>query len=361
LPNPRSVLERVCEFVREGASVVVVVPKWHVGGFESACREMLRDEDLGELACLTGTERDARPLDEIRSYFPEEVMPRIASAAELARSCALRTRAIFVRCGDRGRGSSWSRFLEQFSAAARNVDPHQRPSFIVEFDGAECEPPADDVALRAVRCDTGVERMDLVLFAMQMASRRASSPIERQLHANLVSELARFDVRLAAELSEMNLSELAELPLAYGEAFATARGWSVDTPESWELGTKGDLDGNPEVHLFHPATVDGGDSMARAVWRAQVTVLYPLLERKRMQLIREHKNQLRLPHKKRFGDREIVINDAYELELGDLLSAIRGRRTESFENELRTLVKARNDLAHYRSLDIGTVRAITSA
>ena len=97
----------------------------------------------------------------------------------------------------------------------------------------------------------------------------------------------------------------------------------------------------------------GKDHPPERIWAAQVSVLFPLIERERRQLLKDHRDNWQLPHVREDGQE---IQDLEKLEIGDM--AVQSRMIESLraeEKRIGWLHRIRNNLAHLEIVPWGTL------
>ena len=80
------------------------------------------------------------------------------------------------------------------------------------------------------------------------------------------------------------------------------------------------------------------------IWAAQISVLFPLVERERQRLLHAHQSLWRLPHARKDGTE---IRYLYDLEIGDMAAQAQPGGPLEFERQrLGWLRRVRNALAH---------------
>ena len=95
------------------------------------------------------------------------------------------------------------------------------------------------------------------------------------------------------------------------------------------------------------------DHPPECIWAAQISVLFPLVERERRRLLDVHRDLWRIPHIREDG-KEIQCPE--DLEIGDM--AAQARRVRALETERRRLDwlrRVRNALAHNEIVSWGTL------
>jgi hypothetical protein len=203
----------------------------------------------------------------------------------------------------------------------------------------------------------------MLMWSAWCASNAKSSPEEQHLRAAVIANLSGADPEVAEFLAQADLAALLN-PGETLAGLAQARGWhphAIDAPH-WLEGKVHFVDGQPRLHSVMLAAA--GDAarqeLQRRVWRAQIAVLFPLLEQQRLLLIDELRPMLR-PEDRSYGSGVRECRSVRELELSQILGQVRGRVDHALRRRLQTLVRARNSLAHLETLDAATVRELLEA
>lgn len=109
--------------------------------------------------------------------------------------------------------------------------------------------------------------------------------------------------------------------------------------------------------MFHPAALPlqlMGRECSRASWSAELATIWPLIERRREEVIRILGDKLRVPFTTREG---ATVTNRDDLELGHIQTLLSDNRHLLFElyekvDFMRTL---RNELAHNKPLPLSTM------
>ena len=95
------------------------------------------------------------------------------------------------------------------------------------------------------------------------------------------------------------------------------------------------------------------DHPPERIWAAQVSVLFPLVERERQRLLDVHRGLWRIPHLREDGEE---IQSREDLEIGDMAAQARQVRVlETERRHLDWLRRVRNALAHNEIVPWGTL------
>ena len=184
--------------------------------------------------------------------------------------------------------------------------------------------------------------MDLLLLAYVRMEGWALGESLRMLAAVTVARVAAWDVGVAERMMRSGrVGEVLE-PTRTLRAMAVEEGWTEKTLEEWEWGTAS-WEGVCHAAL---AAIKKPQELRRRIWSAQSSVLLPLIDEQRYELVRRHEKRIggHLRERK-------VGRDAYSLEIGELADLFRELSVErKVWRRAERLRAARNALAHLRPL-----------
>ena len=298
---------------------------------------------------IDGSQASSGPL----AFLLQQMCPgvnafEVGSIAELVVTDSFQGRLVWIEKIDSGRWSDWSRFLRAYSDTCRNVNLLNRTVFIVLLSGeAATDEAPEEVAL--VRCDFRgiVDTLDLFVFALWKIPASIKRREHRALLAHTVAQVAQWDSLLAEQLLALPLAEVLS-PEGALRQYARDRGWTVETPRSWEKGT---VDGPAERPTVHSALleVSGTSRLVRQrIWAAQAAVLLPLVEERRVGLVDRYRRYLKLPINTEDGRQ---VDDPLNLDVGQLAWYLdRTGKPQVLRKQVRRLRHVRNRLAHMEPL-----------
>jgi hypothetical protein len=347
-PGPSQFLQTVARDLSQGNNVLLALPALVPDGLRDALAEQVRHNDLltwREVPAQAGDSGLTLLVERLHEQFaPVENPGAVLSAATLASAKSFVGTVVWVEGMNQRAWPVWREFLRQFQHACNGLAEWSRGLFCLPLGGPLATEAAGDVALTVRRWRGVVGPLDLSLDLAQLIDGRRENPLHRKLRFALSLELAGPDVALARELARLDLLTLIE-PQETLVQVAVRRGWTSDGVgnPTWEEGMVDDFDGAEWVHAAVQARQGDVAAVRRRVWRAEVGVLYPFLEEQRLRLVTQVRPYLRLPVETPYG----TVKDATDLELGQLVHYLRGRRVpQPLWRVLAQLKDMRHALAH---------------
>ena len=349
LPGPSEYLSTVERSIRNGESVILRFPEGAPTGAETALHARL--EYCGRWRrVVVSPPTESMPVDPLRHLF-SELAPELSTMPDLTpvelceeegfRGCVIWIDGLCsINCCE------WIQFLENYSQVSQNISRLWRTMFIVPVSGDAPEASRNNVALSMHDWATVVDEMDLVVLANNRLRARGFVETIRKLLVITIAQVAAWDCAVAEGLAQARMEDILD-PLEFLKSDARGRGWTRETPPSVALGTESYL-GVAHAAL---AAIREPSEIRRRIWSAQVSVLLPVIEMQRRQVIREHRHQItaELRQKGRPYDPET-------LEIGDLAPLLSRACFARFDQEVVSRVErlrfARNELAHGRPLPI---------
>ena len=344
LPGPAGFLEAVERSLRDGSSVVVRFPRRVTVGFD----------DVVQARCDFAKWTVFRP-DGARApcgSLLERFAPRGSSLADLCVAPDFQGRLIWIDGVDRDAWPDCRQFLTDYTQCSRNVARLDRTRFLVLLTGVPLEePPRRDVTLEVHDWRGAVSEMDLLFLAYERLEARGINETMRVLLATSVARVAAWDLGIAERLLEVESEDNLIDPTDVLQAVAADEGWTRKTPVDWALGTAS------ETGLVHAALASLDNpprELHRRIWSAQASVLLPIIDKQRYEIVQENHRQIATHLQK---DCDPI--DPLDLEVGDLVRMVqRPGFSRPVSNQVRRLSRARNDLAHLRPLGLDEVRAL---
>jgi hypothetical protein len=351
LPGPARFMTTLEGDLRQGKSVVLQTPKLLPAGFSKTLRERVREYFHWEVVdCET-------------HCIPEQFTAFIDRQSG-ARPSAAPTPSLYDRPGFGGKGywldgvpldcwKDWSAFLGMFAHDSRQREL-DRSVFVVQGNASHSLTQGEDVLLVARQWDAQVSTSDALLYAYQILSPACAIGIRGDLRATLCAELALWDFELCGELSRLGLSCLTE-PGEFLLSYARSRSWHelpADAPDEvlWNEGIVHEIDGRRRLHSAYLAVRRQKSELKRRVWQAELKVLFPFLEEKRVQIVEGFGRHFELPYTLEDGR---TITEPLDLELGAICRqfAKSPRVPRKLRDFLRLLRDVRNSLAHLKAID----------
>lgn len=355
LPGPAGFLRRVERSLRDGVSVVVRFPGRGQAGFREQALARLQ----GSWHCSVFRPESAKlPFKSIRDrYAPQLASTWGGSLLDLCEQQDFQGRLIWLEGLDgldRGDWLAWKQFLVDYAQASRSVREFERTLFVAVLEGVPpADPPESEVTLTTHDWCGVVDEMDVLFLAYERLGECNLVLTMRSLLATTVARVAAWDLELAERLLDEEQDVILD-PCCMLRSVARDKGWTVDTPVRWEFG-RASATGTRHAVL---ASLDNPPyEIRRRVWSAQASVLLPVIDGRRVGIIREHRTRLAL-----HLHNEQKQMDPLELDVNALTGMI---QRPGFDDAVRRSVRQmnawRNDLAHLKSLSAGAVRSLVAS
>lgn len=335
----------------DGRSVVIVAPH----GIPPGARDAL-------LKVCSGDGSSMVMIDEAGTRQPVQLLVEAldiptdggssTSLAWIPALLATHRRLIWVTGIAREHWPAWAALLPGWGHAVRSLPEYARPVLVVMLPPG-CEPPASDSALQIRRWGWNQVEADIPAWDRHVGDGNGLSIIERIESAQRIS-VAGWDPAVIVALRAAK--ETGAIIKALKD-HAAARGWSAQTPGSWMMGVL--PEGATCLDRAHPAwlaATNRTQEIERRIWSAQLSVVMPAIENRRLAWVRAFTQQLRLPWETRFG----TIIDPVEVEIGLLAYQVRKGfiRAGTDGSLIELAAQIRNDLAHGRLIQPAIIEQI---
>ena len=356
LPGPARFLRRVERSLRDGVSVVVRFPGKQLPGFRERALMVLHQSWH---CAIHRPEPAISPIESLRERFaPQLSTAWDPSLLDLCKDKEFQGRLIWLDGLDdmvTDDWFAWKQFLGRYAQASRSVTGFERTLFVVVLEGTPpAEPPARDVTLTLHDWSGVVDEMDLLFLAYQRLGDRNVVQTMRSLLATTVAQVAAWDIETAERLLNEETKVILN-PSSMLRSFAREKSWTSDTPVRWDLGTAS-MDGSPHAALA--SLDDPPREIRRRVWAAQLSVLLPAIDRRRIKIIEEHYEQLAV----RLELEGNGTDNPFDLDIGNLTHLInRPGFDDAIYRQVTDLNSWRNDLAHLKPLSARALRSLTAS
>lgn len=248
--------------------------------------------------------------------------------------------------------TQWAEFLQRFAHACRAHSAGDCGQVVITVDGViSTGRVGDDPGLQVVRWERRLSRLDALIQVGQVMPYQGRSSLERDLRIAIAMELAGYDLAFAARLTAAPLGELLEAKVLL-EKEAGRRGWSGQPgKEAWAAGRVDEYDGQRFEHGASLAARGDTDGLRKRLWQAQLKVVFPALEERRLDIVHRFSKSLR-PMETRFG----YVDRIEDLEISHILEQVRRYRLgPEYVSKLAHMNELRKALAHLdpvRALDL---------
>lgn len=353
MPGPTGFIRGVLASIREGRSVVLLLPARALSGLDEALATAIREVRPVEICDATAGHFPAQALFE--RFWPDAPAATVRNARNLMTCEEVQGRLLWLVGLTEERWPPWRDFLVEYEQACRSVPQFYRTLFVVPLIGPlALTPPSAEVCMACHEWRDCVSEMDMLLFCALSLQESPLPTLVRKLTAAVVAELALWDPAAAeALLLAGPWSCLSPLEVLIGNA--REKGWTPQTPVSWEEGTAEPTDHGNRVHSALLAVRGEEAEISRRVWAGLVQVLLPLIEERRLTLLPKVQHRLRLPVRLESGD---LISDARDLEIGPLCYFLSKAGLSRRDLEpLNRMKRLRNALAHGEVPPFADIRA----
>jgi len=362
--GPSGFLATIIGDFREGRSVVLQVPRHTHLGLLDAIRCEATKENQFDWIELDNT-RDA-PLALVWKTFGSSISPTTPEhkVKALYDIPAFQNRIIVPLNVTPDKIQNWLEFMELFAHVSRGIDPFRRTEFLllIEAGNKPIVKKSDPLLYNRI-ADNLVHKWDTLYRTHAHLHSVTKSVTEKQLHAEVAAALALWDDRLCATLCNFRLDQLMN-PIGYLSDYARELQWqdlaSANEERLWMEGVCQTYAGRMESHSAFLALHNLHNQLEERIWKAQVTVLLPLIEQCRQTALMNYGYLLDVPHEDGHGS---IIRDVKDLEVSHILYQLNSKKRNGFVQEkaiLAALRNARNALAHGETVAANDLRVIMS-
>lgn len=348
IPGPRHFVAEIVASLRAGRQAVVLLPAHGPPGLAAAVASVVEQDD-GWVWSRVPVTAGHHGADAIRHALLGGAAP--GTLADLVAHPTLQGRVLWIEGLTADTWPAWAPFIRAFAAAAAARPILDRPLLVLCVTGlATAAWPDAHPNLSVCPWYDRLDDLDMQQWAAYLLRPLTLTPVERRLRRELLVALAGHDPCCAQALSTGSLEQLLD-PQALLTTLAAERGWldPAPRPATWATGVCDRIGGQEQVHLAALCqAVDYTAHSEERLWRAQVTVFFPLIEQLRKRLVARYGKRLRLPITLADGR---VITQPEELEIGQLNFLLSTAPISWHRSELLTRLHAvRNALAHLTPL-----------
>lgn len=357
MPGPRRFCQRIAESLSDGKNVIIRLPAVFPEGLAASVR----------LLSSTSTRQwDAYSLRKgLRSnpahmlfakYARNASSATLRNAANLASQADFGRRIIWIEGLSADNWPDWCVFLQDYEHACRGLSELERTVFCVALTGVSAEESLDaSIGLNVVTYRGIAGTFDTMLYTASIFPGNTIVGVKQRVAIAAIAQLALWDPSICEWMVKLPLAQILR-PAEILRQFAETHGWNCSkTHNRWCIGTLNDIDGQPLEHASVCAIQSNERELNRRLWVAQISEIFPLLEQRRHELLRELTDYLDTPFQTANGE---VIHNTFDLELGHIerqlvLLRRNGRRDDRLSQALTQvshLKRMRNAIAHLKVL-----------
>lgn len=360
--GPSGFISTVVDDFREGRSVVLQIPRnTHLGLLQAIQHEATKENRFEWTTVDTSNDT---PLASIWNTFAPD-HSAVTTENKIKALYALpqfQNHIVVPASVAEDQIAPWLEFMELFAHVSRGIDPFRRTEIllIVESGNKPIVQKSDPLLYNRI-ADNLVHKWDTLYRAHAHLHAVTKSVREKQLHAEVAAALALWDDQLCSGLCSIRLDQLMN-PTAYLTCCACDRGWQnlseSDHDRLWMEGIYQTYGEKAQCHSAFLALLGRKDELESRIWKAQVTVLLPLIEQCRQHAIATFRYLLQVPHEDGHGG---VISQVDDLEISHILYQLNTNRRYDFSKEkvfFAAIRNARNALAHGETVTPADLKVI---
>lgn len=298
LPGPSSFVDRVADDIREGKSVVIGGAGIGTLGITRAIRNSLNQDSFSWVTLSPSFDSPLKVLFDV--FEPARSPEVIPSLNRLFSLDNFQTTVIEVRITSQESWRCWIGFLEEFAYCSRSQNALSRSQMVILVNrDMSRQMPRPDLLLSILDADEISTISDMRIYALCLSERKSDALIKKELTASISAELSMWDRSLCERLCLASLPVLLN-PISILLGYARERSWDRFDPERdndklKETGAIQMFGNREEVHSSSLAVQREFLLIDRRIWRGQTSVLFPLIETRRQELLEVHRDLFTSP------------------------------------------------------------------
>jgi hypothetical protein len=324
-------------------------------GLASAVRSILNlHQEPAWYSLRPGRER---PLDFLFAYFDPELRgDSVRSASTLAGSEQFKEKVIWLDGITGQEWELWKEFFSDYGQACQHFPVGRRTVFCVPLSGTLATPAMFRDPLWSQYLWRGVvSSLDMLLFTSSMLQERSITPLQKRVAISVIAKLALWDPEICERLVMAELEEMLN-PMRILREVASERKWGPELYGtnllSWEKGMKDQVDRRWMTHSSILAFETSHKEVNRRIWNAEMSVLLPMVEEGRQNIIETYGENLQIPWQ---ANKHKAIYDLYDLEINHIKNQIH-RHVATLDVATQRLVheltEIRNCLSHLKTISM---------
>ncbi len=358
IPGPSRYVAGVCSTLQDGKNVVLCLPEHVPDGLSRAIVQAHPLPGVQQWEALRiPPDSQHTPVELLFSYFaPNALASTLRNAAALVREQGFEKKRIWLEGFTANTWSVWKTFFEEYEHVCRSILETHRTLFCVSLSGTLADtPPQAGISLTHARWYGVVSDLDMLLYINQIMPKHPLVGIKRKIAIAVAASLSLWDPLLADQLVRQPLRVLLE-PEKFLCDFGRARGWHEESHAlGWPCGARDLFNEREQLHSAAAACRHQCEEIKQRIWRAQLGLLFPIIEERRHRLLRELQGLLNVP----FTTRErVLLNELHDLEIGHIEWQLLEHKRNGVQDirlgvvlpQVSALKQMRNHLAHFEVL-----------
>jgi hypothetical protein len=370
LPYPGRFLGDITDALSEGLNCVVFLPDEGPSDFKSMLqRKAGVNQFNGGIEWLVDDGGESSSPVEFLFFnlLSRNPDPLESNAIGFCTALEYMTSVIAVEISSQEACAAWRDFIGDYQSAYMDKEALERaPILLVVRGQGPTSGFMGETALRIFHWNGRVTEIDMNIYSHFICQDLEGPRWKKRLIIALIGKLAKWDKGLSEHLRrEYRL--MLDNPLNLLTKWGSERYFNrtVSDDDRWNVGLEYDYEEVNETHSVVFALQEDKAELKRLIWKAQMSVLFPLIEEHRTELIKLFSGFLDVPFHP--PTRKNTIKDKSELELGHIQYQLTKKKhklsSKKFTNSqagvilefIEKLKDIRNQLAHMRPASSGSI------
>lgn len=358
LNGPSKFIQNVADELQHGVSCIVDVPPFFPGDLIDVVEKEV--SHAGRMHAVVVPPEILNTYSEFqitRNLF-SFIGLRVDDVTDLNALVAGVTDYVFLYDGGCNDQMSWETlkcWMLRFLRQVQQLSESERPTFCITIP-EHYSMIENEIGLKFASWKKVVRESDVRHYVDDIGEMFEANRFLGRVKKSIVVELGRTDLELVAHLCRFSLQELLSDEKLL-QRFRQESPWMQDGNPFWERQALLHWDDLEESHSCFLDETDQMSEIRRRVWKAQVVSVFPFLESRRCEIVKNVRDLIPASFRSVTGE----IKDVESLELGEIFYELNKlSRPPSNTAEVRNLRSIRHELAHLRPASYELLRKVSS-
>lgn len=335
LPSTTKFLNSVVNDIKNGKNTILWFPEVIDPGYIRELCDFIRSHNCYSLVKLNPL--DKKPIDYLCEYFKiQTVTSEDRSLKKLLTNNALEGKILLIQPNPNL--IEWLEFALKCQHELQDIEPISRCLLILPIAGISNNTlPKPDICLSVKIYLKIIQDVDLELFYNAMIDDlNWKNELLKKTYISILNQISNDDFQFSKHLLNQSQEKIFD-PFEIMVEYAQSKNWGsygykdLKDLKNEELDffyMKGIINfrnNQPSYHSAFLALHNRRSDIEQRIWTAQVKVLFPFVEIYRHRLLKKLNGVLTFPYLKKIGTGETIINNASDLEIGDIKFQITSR------------------------------------